>query len=204
MTDSLATLPLADLLGTMGSKTPAPGGGAAAGVVGATACALASMVVAYSVGKKSLADHADDLRGHAERLERLRSVFLRLADEDALAFPALQAAQKLDDTDPGKPAALAQASDAALGAPRATLACATDLLRALESLPGITNPHLASDLAIAAVLGEAAAASAAWNVRVNLSLVGEEAQRAAIASEVTRSVADAAERRTAIEAACRG
>jgi formiminotetrahydrofolate cyclodeaminase len=42
-----------------------------------------------------------------------------------------------------------------------------DVLECLEGLIGRSNERLASDLAIAAVLGEASVRSAAWNVHVN-------------------------------------
>ncbi|MEM1185994.1 MAG: cyclodeaminase/cyclohydrolase family protein [Planctomycetota bacterium] len=202
MTAPLASFPLQDLLDALASKTPAPGGGAAAGLTGATACGLASMVIAYSLGKAALADHQDTLTAHATWLTNARTLFLRLADEDALAFPALQAAQKLPDDDETKAATLIEAIDAAVGAPRATLAAAGDLLRKLEDLPTITNRHLASDLAIAGVLGESAAASAAWNVRINLPLITDNARRNAIEADTTRLVSEAATRRAQIEAAC--
>ncbi len=204
MTTKLTDLAFGDLLTKLAAKEPAPGGGAAAGMAGAVACGLASMVVNYSIGRKSLAEHEGTLREHLTWFERLRALLLELAEEDAIAFPALQEAQKLDDADPAKPAALAEATSAAIGAPMAMLAAAGDLLARLELLPEITNPHLASDLAIAAVLGEAAATAAAWNVRVNLGLVDDEAKRADLRAEVERLLEEARERRVRLERACDG
>lgn len=198
----LSDLAFGDLLTRLAAKEPAPGGGAAAGMAGATACGLASMVVNYSIGRKSLAEHEGALREHLAWFERLRAILLGLAEEDALAFPALQAAQKMDDADPAKPGSLARATAAAIGAPMAMLAASGDLLARLEPLPGLTNPHLASDLAIAAVLGEAGATAAAWNVRVNLGLIEDEARRAEVRAEVERLVREAKQRRATIERAC--
>ncbi|MEM7756027.1 MAG: cyclodeaminase/cyclohydrolase family protein [Planctomycetota bacterium] len=198
---ALGSMAVNDLLEALASKTPAPGGGAAAGVAGATACGLASMVINYSLGKKRFAEHEAALTEHGAFFERARGLLMQLADEDAAAFPALQAAQKLPDDDPGKARAVTMATDAAIGAPRATLAAAADVLRRLERLPAITNRHLASDLAIAALLAETAAASAAWNVRVNLGLLNDE-QAWAIEAETTTLVREAGERRRAVELAC--
>ena len=47
-----------ELLDTIASKTPAPGGGYVAAAVGALGAALAGMVLAYSADKQSLATHA--------------------------------------------------------------------------------------------------------------------------------------------------
>jgi len=199
---SLSSLSVNELLSSLASKTPAPGGGAAAGVAGATACGLASMVLAYSIGRRSLAEHEEGLQKHAAWFARSRELLMGLADEDARAYRAFQAARARPDEDPGKAAAVAEASAAVLAAPRATLAALSDVLRRLEYLPPITNRNLASDLAIAAVLAEGAAASAAWNVRVNLRLVEDKAERSAIEAETARMISDAGTRRRAVELAC--
>jgi formiminotetrahydrofolate cyclodeaminase len=80
---TLASLTLDEFLRQTAAKTPTPGGGAVACTTGALAAALAGMVVSYSLGKKSLAPHQPDLEQAARSLENARSLFLRLADEDA-------------------------------------------------------------------------------------------------------------------------
>ena len=79
-----------------------------------------------------------------------------------------------------------------------------DLLRLLESLQPITNKHLASDLAIAAVLAESAAKSGNWNVRVNLPLMTDFSARAKIHVQMETLLAECAQRRARIEGACAG
>ena len=64
----LEDLSLADYLGALAAKSPTPGGGAVASTTGATAAALAGMVVAYSLGKKNLAPHQPLLEDAAHRL----------------------------------------------------------------------------------------------------------------------------------------
>lgn len=198
----LDATPLSGLLDALAAKTPAPGGGAAASVVGALGAALGRMVVAYSEGKASLSEHAGLLADAAGRLDRAREVLLALGEEDAAAYAELNALMKRPPADPERQQREPAAVEAAVGAPRAVVAAACDLLRLLEGLVGRSNPHLRSDLAIAAVLAEAAAASGAWNVRVNLPLLKDEARRGEIEADAARSVAEAASRRAAIEAAC--
>lgn len=206
MTDPkpLGTMPFADMLGAIAAKTPAPGGGAAASAVGALGAALARMVGAYSVGKKSLAEHQPMLLDADARLERAAAMFLRLADEDAEAYARVNALQRLAPEDPDRKAGWSDAVDAAVMVPRASLAAGIEVLRLLESLVGRTNTYLASDLAVAAVLAEAACRSAAWNVRVNLPLLDEGAsgRRGEIEADVARSVADASAICARIEAGC--
>jgi formiminotetrahydrofolate cyclodeaminase len=195
----LAQLPIGGFLETLASKTPAPGGGAVAGLAGAVAAALGSMVVAYSTGKPSLSEHQTLLDDAARRLERARTLFLTLADEDAEAYAALNAVQKLPKDDPRRRADEPAAVAAALAVPRSVLAGASDLLRLLQDLAGRTNRHLGSDLAIAAVLAEATAAAAAWNIRVNLPLLREDTERAAIGAEAASILRSCVQRRGEIE-----
>lgn len=200
--NSFAAIPFEGLLASIASKTPTPGGGAVASAVGALGSALGSMVVAYSVGKKSLAPHQDELEAAVLHLARARELLLLLADADVAAYGELNALQKLPETDPKRVAGWAAAVEGALAAPSAMLAAANDLLRLLERLRPITNEWLKSDLAIAAVLGEACARSAAWNVRINLPLVTDSAERDRLRGETDRAVGDASARAASIEAAC--
>lgn len=198
----LGSLTLVDYLRQVGSKTPAPGGGAVACATGATAAAIAKMVVEYSLGKKNLAEHQPALERAASALTRLSELFLLLADEDAAAYGLVNELSRLPESDPRRAAEYAGALEAALQAPRAALAAAIDLLALVFDLSRITNRHLRSDLAIAGVLGEAAARSAWWNVSVNLPGVTDEARREAIRAECVREIELAASRRRDIEAAC--
>jgi formiminotetrahydrofolate cyclodeaminase len=190
------------LLAALGSKTPAPGGGAAACTTGATGAALARMVVQYSLGKKNLAAHQPELERADAALARLIGVMLELGDEDAAAYGLVNELSRLPERDPRRLAEHAAAAAAAVAAPRAALAACADLLRLVESLAPITNRHLHSDLAIAGVLAEAGARSAWWNVRVNLSLITDPARRAEVEAETSGQAAAAVERRAAIERAC--
>lgn len=201
---SFAEQTFSDFLASIGAKTPTPGGGAVASAVGALGAALGSMVVSYSAGKKSLAAHQPAIEAGAAQLERARVVLIKLAIADMEAYGALNALQKLPDSDPKRSGAWAGAVAAAVGAPNAMLAAANDLLRLLEKLRPITNEWLKSDLAIAAVLAEACARSAAWNVRINLPLIADDGERARLATGTDRAVADASARCEAIELACGG
>ncbi len=199
--EPLAGRPFASLLDDLASKTPAPGGGAAAAIAGGVAAALASMVVAYSVGKKSLEPHRQTLRRTADRLKEMRGAFLALGDEDAAAYADLNALMKLDADDPRRVADEPGAVRRAVAAPREVLDLALELLGLVERLVGITNPHLRSDLAVAAAIAEGAAASAGWNVRVNLPLL-PESERAPMMDHLARSLEDARSCRQRTEQAC--
>jgi formiminotetrahydrofolate cyclodeaminase len=77
------------------------------------------------------------------------------------------------------------------------------MLRVLRTLPGTTNSMLKSDLAIAAVLAEAAVRAAAWNVRINLPLVDNAETTDTLDREIQESLNEAHELSSAIEIACK-
>ncbi|MFM9994879.1 MAG: cyclodeaminase/cyclohydrolase family protein [Phycisphaerales bacterium] len=199
---NLARMSFGDLLDAIGSKTPAPGGGAVAGATGALAAALARMVVAYSLGKKSLAAHQAALQHADDALVRVRAVLLELADEDAAAYAEVNALTKLPETDPRRARELPAAAERSVQVPMAALAACSNLLRLLEDAGPKTNPHLKSDWAIAAILADAGARAAEWNVRVNLPLLADAARRAAVSEECRRALAESAARAARVENAC--
>jgi len=199
----LAHQRLDTFLEQLGSKTPTPGGGAVAGTTGATAAALANMVVAYSLGKKNLVEHQPALEQARAALTNFTRLFLRLADEDAAAYALVSELQKLPEADERRKRDLPAAAAAALDVPRAALAAACDLLRLVESLADKSNRFLRSDLAIAGVLAEAAARGAWWNVSVNLPSVPDQSVRSRIEHDGLAMLDDAAQRRARVEAACR-
>lgn len=199
----LTSLTLGQFLDALAAKTPAPGGGAVAGVAGATAAALASMVIAYSIDRPAHAAHRVALGQAAGDLARARAVLLGLAEEDAEAYTALTEARRRPAAGPDRDDAVRAASARCVQAPAATLAACVELLRAFAELPTRTNPNLRSDLAIAAALADAAADAAAWNVTVNLPLLAEGGPREAAAAATARGRAAAGRLRGEVDAACR-
>lgn len=199
---NLESMTFGELLSQVAAKTPAPGGGAVAGAAGALGAALGSMVVAYSVGRKSLERHQAALEAAAATLERARRVLIELAEEDAAAYDQYSRLAKLPEDDPRRIAELPGVAALCLQAPQAAAATACDVLRLLEDLTGITNRHLRSDLAIAAILAEAAARAAWWNVLVNLANLPDGRERDRIAAEVQGMLEEAGQRRQRIEQAC--
>lgn len=99
---------------------------------------------------------------------------------------------------------MGEAVRAAISTPRTVVVESLTLLELLQGLAGTTNRMLRSDLAIAAVLAEAAARAAAWSVRINLPLLDDAAERRAIEDELAQHLRLASELTGRIEGACRG
>src|SRR6186713_402953 len=87
-------------LNATAAKSPTPGGGSVAALAGALAAAMGEMVLNYSIGKKDLAQHQDDLKHGLDELHRARQVLLELMIEDQAAYGALTEIRKFPETNP--------------------------------------------------------------------------------------------------------
>jgi formiminotetrahydrofolate cyclodeaminase len=198
----LARATLGELVSAIAERSPAPGGGAVVGAVGALAAALGGMVVAFSnrqMDERAHAAASSALQAGADRL-------LELADQDARAYAELNRIQRLESDDPER-SMHADAARAATRVPLDAIAESARVLGVLEGLVGSSNAWLRSDLAIASLLTEAAARSAWWNVQINLpSLESAGVPRdeaSAMQSEADAGLRGLRERVEAIQNACR-
>jgi glutamate formiminotransferase/formiminotetrahydrofolate cyclodeaminase len=172
----------------LGSSDPVPGGGSASAVAGSIAAALVTMVTSLSTGRPRYAGHEAMYTWTASEGRRLSGRLLELADDDARAYGRFAAARKLPrETDAERAArttALEAAARTASEVPMLCLVACRDVAAAAEALAGRSNVNAASDVLVAALLGEAAAGGAAANVRINLPSVGDDA----FASQLTERV----------------
>jgi formiminotetrahydrofolate cyclodeaminase len=166
----------------LASDAPTPDGGSASAVVGALGASLVAMVAALSDGHAASAAHAATWANAGAAGRDLAARFLALADEDAAAFARFGAAVQLprasDEERRARGAAIRAAARAAADVPLSCLAACLELVWAVESLAGRSNPNLASDLVVASRFAEAAVEGAAANVRANVPFVGDAAWEA--------------------------
>ena len=69
-------------LDDLAAKKPAPGGGSAAALIGATGIALISMVCNFTLGKKKYKEYETDLGRILSRSESLREELTKLIETD--------------------------------------------------------------------------------------------------------------------------
>jgi formiminotetrahydrofolate cyclodeaminase len=177
-TVTFADLTVGQFVEKLSSAEPAPGGGAASAAAAALGASLISMVVALSEGKPKYAAYEATLARCGSVGHELAEEFLRLADRDAEAYAAYSAALKLpretDEQGAARRAAIQAAARGAADAPWECVEACARLAVAAEALAGRSNVNAASDVLVAALLGEAAARGAAENVLINLPATGDE------------------------------
>ena len=89
-----------ELVASLASKQPTPGGGAVAGLLAALSTSLGQMVLAYTQGKKKYAEHESLHTDCISFLQKASDDALLLANEDADAYEALNMLWKLEKNDP--------------------------------------------------------------------------------------------------------
>jgi formiminotetrahydrofolate cyclodeaminase len=175
---SFSDLTIAQFVGRLSSAEPVPGGGSASAMAAALGASLISMVAALSNGKPKYAAYESTLVRCEVVGHELGAEFLRLADRDAEAYAGYSAALKMpretEEQKLARQSAIQSAARAASEAPFDCVKACARLVTAAEALAGRSNVNAASDVLVAALLGEAAARGAAENVLINLPSTGDE------------------------------
>ena len=184
-------------LDELGSASPTPGGGAAAGVAAGMGAALIAMVGNLTIGKEGFEDLDDRMRTLVETAGDEGKAFLALADEDAAAFESVMATFRLPKgTDEERASRTMRIQEAYAGAAAVPLQLATrcvQLMDLAEDATAMGNPHASSDGYSAGLLLFAAALAAMANVRINAAGLKDEATGQGLVDEcdALRARADA-------------
>lgn len=198
--DELSSLRFDELLKRVAEKAPAPGGGSVAGATGALACALGQMVTSYSVGSKTEAKTREQLETALTSLRRLEQIARALITQDATAYEAMTAAAKKRGESDSAAGVYQQAVMAAVAVPIEIAAVSSRALTTMDGMKSVANRYLLSDLAIAAVLADAAARSARYLVELNAGELTDEERRSTVLAEIDKTVLHCDACRKAIEA----
>ena len=161
----------------LSSDLSAPGGGSAAGLVGALAGALNSMVYSLTVGKKSYLNLNHKEKEVVDKFQKESEEFtsrcLELMEEDRDNFLKLMDCYKLPkDTEEDKQKRAEAIKENTIKSMEAPLLLARESLKFYENLNVMAkygNKMLLSDLAISAILLHSTIESSIVNVKVNLN-----------------------------------
>ena len=184
----LAALTVDEFLRQLASGEPTPGGGAAAALAGALGAALVSMVCNLTVGRERYAATEAEVRTIRDEATALLDRLQRGIDEDAAAFDDVMAAYKLpratDDEKAARSAAIQEATYRAALTPLALAEASAAVVDLAERALGKTNTNVASDLAVAALLGVAGLDGCATNVEVNLATLKDEGRKSELGTRL--------------------
>ncbi len=166
-------------LTALGSTSPAPGGGAAAGLLAAQACALAEKVCALTATNKKYEGIREEAEAWKGIFQEARSIMLDLMDEDAAHFEALMAAYRAPKPeDEAGQSARTEAIQAALQksaeSPAQIAQTMADMMPLFTKVLEKGNTNLITDSIIAAQCAMAAVHAAILNVRINLKSIKNE------------------------------
>jgi methenyltetrahydrofolate cyclohydrolase len=149
---------LGAFLGDVAAATPAPGGGASAAV----ALALGAALVEMSAGVAGDAESASRAAG-------LRAEALSLAERELSSYAPVLEAMRMPRDDPSRAGRLAAALLEASGTPLAIAERAAEVAETGVAVAEASSPSVRGDAVTGVVIAEAACASAARLVEINLA-----------------------------------
>ena len=159
-----------EVLSSIASSEPTPGGGSVAALCLAHAHSLAAMVARLTVANDKWSDgHAIASMVIEQSDESIRNS-LALANRDAEAFESVMAAYRMPKDESSLESRRQAIREATIGAaivPLETLDSASELLIILLNLSRVCNGNALTDLASSAELTHTAAMMAEMNVRIN-------------------------------------
>ena len=185
---------LSGFVASVASPSPVPGGGSVAAHAGALGAALAQMVAGLTVGKKKYVAVEPEMKDAALAAAALVNELSSLVARDAAAYAAVAEAYKLpkepDSAAAARRAAVTAALLEAAAVPLETArACArVAQLAAVVAQHGNTNA--ASDAGVAALLAEAGARGASYNVRINVASLDDKSVGAPLLDELARILSE--------------
>ncbi len=175
----LASLTIKAFADELASDSPAPGGGSVAALVGALSAGLASMVANLTHGRKVYLAHNETMDAMAVKAQDLKARLLDLIDRDTEAFDKVMAAfglpKKTDEQKAARDAAVQEATRGAASVPFEVLGLIVEVVKLTKIAAEFGNTNLTPDAGVSGLCAALAARGAAYNVRVNLSNLTDQA-----------------------------
>ena len=167
-----------DVLRSIASSEPTPGGGSVAALSLAQAHSLSLMVARLTLAKEKWVEGHDAAKATIELSEPALEEAILLAISDSEAFESVMSAYRLPkETEDEKKQRSEEIRNATIGAalaPLNTASSAQKLLSNLEKQSASCNPNALTDLASASEMALSAAKIASLNVRINLEYIEGE------------------------------
>jgi len=176
---SLVLRPTYDFVDEVSRDTPAPGGGSVSALAGALGAALGGMVANLSIGKGEYDDRYEELCELAEAAQELKDALVRGVDLDTQAFDSVIQGLRMPKDTPeekkAREAAIQEGYKAATLVPLSTVEQCRDALRICLQMVRMAPEEMMSDVGTGALMARAGLIGAAYNVRINLKSIKDEA-----------------------------
>lgn len=170
--------PLSYFMDKLASKSPEPGGGSVAALVGALGAGLVSMVSNLTLGKEKYQDVQSQIEALLQESEKLRAELQDLIQKDTEAFGALSGVYKMPkNTDAEKAARTAKLQETlkkACQVPFDIGMKSLEVAKLARRAADIGNVAAVSDAGVAVILASACARSAALNVKININSIHDD------------------------------
>ncbi|MGW8264805.1 MAG: glutamate formimidoyltransferase [Longimicrobiales bacterium] len=175
----LVLRPTFDFVDEVSRDTPAPGGGSVSALAGALGAALGGMVANLSVGKAEYDDRFEELCALADRAQALKDTLIRGVDEDTQAFDSVIKGMRMPKDTPeeqrARDAVIQEGYKAATLVPLRTVEQCRDALEICREIVVLAPEEMKSDVGTGALVARAGLIGAAYNVRINLKSIRDEA-----------------------------
>ena len=177
-----------DVLSSISSSNPTPGGGSVSALILSHAHSLATMVARLTSGRDKWSDGQVIAEEIISKSEESIETSLRLAKEDALAFDSVMNSYRLPkDTDELKETRKEAIFDSTINAASVPLEImheASNLLNDIVNLAKYGNLNALTDLLGSAELAYSSSKIASLNVRINLDSIKSGDQKEDLKTQV--------------------
>ncbi len=164
-----------DFVDEVSRDSPAPGGGSVAALSGALGAALGTMVANLSTSKAGFEDKKEKLAEISKKGQITKDKLIKAIDEDTTAFDKVIKAMRMPkDTEKEKEIRGKEMQKGYQSATLVPLKTVEDCRNALQiclDISEIMDEGMASDVGSGALMANAGAISAAYNVRINIKSI---------------------------------
>jgi len=171
-------------ISSLAAATPAPGGGAAAGLSAAQGFALIAMVSGITTKSKKYEEHHELMREVRAKARDKMSEALRLMKEDEEAFANLMACYKIPKEEPGRAEKIQEAVKHATEVTLESMRLVFSGLELADAINKYGTQQAVSDAAASALQLRAAFFGAKLNVLINAPSIKDEEFKAKVLAEV--------------------
>jgi len=164
-----------DFVDEVSRDSPAPGGGSVAALSGALGAALGTMVANLITSKAGFEDKKEKLNKIATKGQEVKELLIQAIDNDTSAFDLVIKAMRMPkDTEDEKKireTSMQEGYKIATNVPLETVEYCKKALEICSDISKIMDEGMASDVGSGALMANAGANAAAFNVRINLKSI---------------------------------